>query len=42
MSDQVMIVGLFQVDCEARGAILWEPTSKAEVDGVYALFNVGT
>ena len=41
ISDQVMIVGLFQADCEARGAILWEPTSKAEVDTVNALLNVG-
>lgn len=41
MSDQVIIFGLFQADCEARGAILWEPTSKAEVDTVNALLNVG-
>lgn len=41
MSDQGRIFGLFQADCEARGAILWEPTSKAEVDTVNALLNVG-
>jgi len=37
-----MIVDLFQAACEAQGAILWEPTSKAEVDAVTDLFNVGT
>ena len=41
MSDQVIIFGLFQKDCEARGAILWEPTSKTEIDAVNALFDLG-
>jgi hypothetical protein len=36
-----LIFGLFQADCEARGAILWEPTSQAEIDAVSALFNLG-
>ena len=41
MSDQVIIFGLFQADCEARGAILWEPTSQTEIDAVDAIFNLG-
>jgi hypothetical protein len=41
MSDQVIIFGLFQEDCEGRGAIIWEPTSKTEIDAVNALFDLG-
>lgn len=40
MSDQGIIFDLFQADCEARGAILWEPNNQAEVDAVNALFNL--
>ena len=35
-----MIFGIFQADCEARGAILWEPISQTEVDAVNGLFNL--
>ena len=35
-----MIFGLFQADCEAQGAILYEPNSQAEVDAVNNLLNI--
>lgn len=35
-----MIFDLFQEDCEARGAILYESNSQAVVDAVNALFNI--
>ena len=41
ISDKVIIFCLFQADCEARGAVLVEPTSNAELDAVYALLNIG-
>jgi hypothetical protein len=36
-----MHFGLFQTDCEGRGAILWEPNSQADIDVVDGLLNLG-
>ena len=35
-----MHFGLFQTDCEGRGAILWEPNSQADIDVVDGLLNL--
>ena len=40
ISDKVMIFGLFQTNCEARGAIFWEPNNQAEVNVVGNLLNL--